>query len=215
MMRKRLLALVAIAAILSGCGEKNTGDVKKESIFPLTGKIVKMLKGTTIQAEMKIFGKLVTIEIDRDAKVTFDGKPSTVNALTDGQTIYAESADGAKAHSIAITDWPGLDKVGQAVKMSPEAAFNFAIDYISNSHPNSKIPKKASWSMAGKTEKLSNGLLLASFRAGKHSARVTWIAGEGAEGYDLSVFADGLQMSLWSGRVRKDGKVVEDRYDEK
>lgn len=216
-MMKKILALACAAALLffAGCGEKETEKPDKPNPFPLSGKVLAIVKGSDIQAEIQTDTGKTAIEISQKAKVVYNGKAVTTDTLAKNQTIYAESGDGLLADNIVITDWPGLMPMGQKVMMSPESALTSIIDYIDKNHENSGIPGKGSWKVNGKDVQVSKLEVMRVYASGAYTLRLTWVKDSDVSEFDIMLLKSGSSMAVWSGRIRKDGKVIEERYEKR
>ncbi len=214
-MMKKILALVCIISLsfVAGCGEKEVEQPKKQGQFPVSGKVLAVVKGSDIQAEIQTDTGKEAVEFSRDAKVFYNGKIVTIEAVTKDQSVYIESSDGILADNIVITDWPGQMPMGQKVIMSPESALTTVIEFILKNHEDSGIPGKDSWKVNGKDTQISKLEIMRNYVSGAFTIRLTWVKDSDVSEFDIMLLKAGSDMAVWSGRIRKDGKVIEERYE--
>lgn len=216
-MIKKILAFVFVLSLatFSGCGEKEVEKPDKPSPFPLSGKVLAIVKGTNIQAEIQTDTGKATIKISDKAKVVYNGKTVTTDTIAKDQTVYVESSDDNLADNIVITDWPGQLPMGQKVTMSAESALATTIDYIQKNHEDSGIPGKNTWHVSGKDSQVTKLEMMRTYVSGAYTLRLTWVKDSDVSEFDIMLLKAGSDLAVWSGRIRKDGKVIEERYEKR
>jgi hypothetical protein len=220
----KITAIFLSILVLASCGSQNTDlneskDVKlnetKASIvtFPMSGKIINLLKGTSIQVQIESNKDKNTIEVSQNVSVVFDGKPVTKDSLKIGQTVYIESTDSRFATNIVITDWPGLDKVGKTVSIGTDAVVESFINYITSNHPELEIGKPSMWFVTQKDSPVGDDEMTRALSFANYTFRIVWTKDQKEPEYDASLSKKGSMTVIWSGRFRKDGKIIEERYE--
>ena len=221
-MRKLVFASLCLLLTFAGCGNPDTQTNKsdlnnttaKAVVFPVTGVVEHVLKGSSIQVSMvRDKGQKVQFEIKDDAKVFFNSKESTTNVLANGQTIYVESADGTNASMIIIKNWPGFDKPGPAVKFTTQRAFEIALDFIRTNHKQLGLPEANAWTQADKDTKAGEDTLKRVMSWSVYRIRLIWVPADEELNYDIILYKAGNETAIWSGSVLKDSSVREDRYE--
>ena len=221
-----VLAVLLLTLSVGACGSSNvvykqiselpeaSNQQKVYPSYPLSGKVEKILKGTTIQILLESENKQkLTVEVSPQAKVVFNSKPSTVNALALGQTLYIESDDSKLASKIVIQDWPGVDTVGKTVEISTDMVFERTVDFIRSSHPELGLPKAKLWSIETKETPFGQDGIVKILKWGNLKLRMIWTKDQTEPEYDAMLTVAGKETAVWSGRFRKDGKVLEERYE--
>ncbi|NTU61453.1 MAG: hypothetical protein HGA95_03915 [Caldiserica bacterium] len=220
---KTFAALVIVLSIVA-CGNPNIpGSQQSQSDrdkqektypdFPLSGKVGKIVKGTTVQVQLEMESKQVTVEVSPTAKVFFNSQATTINALAQGQTIYIESDNSKVASKIVITNWPDIDTVGKTVEISTEMVIERIIDFIRSNHPQLGLPESKLWIVETKESPFGDSEILKILKWESFKLRLIWIKDQTEPEYDAMLTFAGKQTAVWSGRFRKDGKVLEERYE--
>lgn len=220
----RTLIVFLIVLLVCSCGNPNVpadqSKVLKESeeqktncAFPLSGVVEKILKGSTVQVLLESESKQVTVEVSREAKVVFNSQPTSVDALAPGQTVYVESDDSKTASMIVIKNWPGFDAVGETVVISTDMVFERVIDFIRLNHTELGLPETKQWSVGKKETVFAEDRVLKILNWNKFRLRMIWIKNQTEPEYDVMLTIDGSVTAVWSGRFRKDGQVLEERYE--
>lgn len=216
-----LLTLSAGACGSSSVVDKQTSKSSEASnlqktypSYPLSGKVEKILKGTTVQIQIESEKKQkLTVEVSPQAKVVFNSKPSTINALTQGQTLYIESDDSKLASKIVIQDWPGVDTVGKSVEISTDMVFERILNFIRSGHPELGLPESKQWTVGTKETPFGENGIVKIHKWGNFKLRMIWTKNQTEPEYDAMLTVAGKETAVWSGRFRKDGKVLEERYE--
>lgn len=218
-----LFALILTVALLS-CGQdtslqtdsekgKNTNPNEKIE-FPISGKVIGVLRGSSMQVQLETKSGISAIQISENATVFFDKKPVTLKSIAKDQSIYLESADDKTATNIVITDWPGLDKVGNTVSISKQMVTARFLEFIKKNHPELNIPKdEKRWTVVKENEKIGDDDMANVIESGDFKFRMLWMINQTEPEYDAILTKKGNVTAVWSGRFRKDGKIIEERYE--
>lgn len=193
--------------------QKKSEEQKTNCVFPISGVVEKILKGSTVQVLIESESKQVTVEVSREAKVVFNSQPTSVDALAPGQTVYVESDDSKTASVIVIKNWPGFDAVGETVVISTDMVFERVIDFIRLNHTELGLPETKQWSVEKKETVFGGDRVLKILNWNKFKLRMIWIKNQTEPEYDVMLTIDGDVTAVWSGRFRKDGQVLEERYE--
>ena len=221
-MRNLVFASLCLILAFAGCGQpasqtdkpESTNTTAKSVVFPVTGVIEHVLKGSSTQVSMvRDNGEKIQFEIKDDAKVFFNSKESTIDTLANGQTIYVESADGTSASMIIIKNWPGFDKPGPAVKFTTQRAFELALDFLRVNHKQLGLPEASQWAQTGKDTKVSQDTLKRVMSWSVYRIRLIWLPADEELNYDIILYRAGKETAIWSGSVLRDSSVREDRYE--
>jgi hypothetical protein len=207
---------------LAGCGQpaaqtnkpESTDTTAKSVVFPVTGVVEHVLKGSSNQVSMvRDNRQKVQFEVKDDARVFFNSKESSINTIANGQTVYVESADGTNASMIIIKNWPGFEKPGPAVKFTTQRAFEFALDFIRTNHKQLGLPEANAWTQTDKDTKVGQDTLKRVMSWSVYRIRLIWVSAEEELNYDIILYKAGKETAIWSGSVLKDSSVREDRYE--
>lgn len=221
----RSLTVSLIVLLVCSCGnpnvpadqsvkvQKKSEEQKTNCVFPISGVVEKILKGSTVQVLIESESKQVTVEVSREAKVVFNSQPTSVDALAPGQTVYVESDDSKTASMIVIKNWPGFDAVGETVVISTDMVFERVIDFIRLNHTELGLPETKQWSVGKKETVFGGDRVLKILNWNKFKLRMIWIKNQTEPEYDVMLTIDGDVTAVWSGRFRKDGQVLEERYE--
>lgn len=221
----RTLIVFLIVLLVCACGNPNVpsdqqSKVLKQSeeqqancVFPLSGVIKKILKGSTVQVLMESESKHLTVEVSQKTKVVFNAQPTSVDALAPGQTVYIESDDSKTVSVIIIKNWPGFDAVGETVAISTDMVFERVIDFIRLNHTELGLPETKQWNVGKKETVFEDNRVLKILNWNKFKLRMIWIKNQTEPEYDVMLTIDGDVTAVWSGRFRKDGQVLEERYE--
>lgn len=224
MRRTTQLLAMLLTVILVSCGQTatqpvvsdkgNQSEQVEEKGFPISGKVVGILTGSSLQVQLETKSGMRTVLISENATVFFGGKPATLKSLEKGQTLYLESTDSTTTTNIVITDWPGIDQVGKTVSISTQMVTERLLGFIAKNHPELNLNKDpGDWKVVEDSTKIGETDMVKILEIGNYKFRMIWLRSQEEPEYDAILTKKGSISAIWSGRFRKDGKIIEERYE--